>query len=81
VVLQVLAREEQGTYGWKEVSGNIRNILVSEKSRKTIDGYMTKLRERARITIDEKLIASMGVGGSLVEGEPGGSGGGGAHAH
>jgi parvulin-like peptidyl-prolyl isomerase len=80
VVLAILARQEQGRYSMREVSGNIRRVLYSEEFTAALHEYVTKLRERAEIEVDEKALESLTVRGSF---EPTGmgEGGTGAHAH
>jgi len=79
-VIKVLAREDQGTYELAEVSGNIRNMIFSEKFRVVLDGFMNKLRERSEIRINEAALASMRISGDMDE-APEAEGEGGAHAH
>lgn len=79
-VIKVLAREDQGTYSLTEVSGNMRNMVFSEKFRKVLDEYMTKLRERSEIEINEEALASLSISGAVEEQADGGEEGG-AHGH
>ena len=67
VVIKVTAREEQGHYEFREVSGNVRNAVVSKKSLELIDGLVKKLRSRASIEVDEEAIASLRVSGTRDE--------------
>jgi parvulin-like peptidyl-prolyl isomerase len=67
VVLKVMAREEQGTYAFEEVSGNLRQAVESEKFRKVLDEFITKLRSRSDIEINEEVLARLNVGGSVVD--------------
>ena len=65
VVLKVLARDEQGTYSFQEVSGNVRSAVLSEKFRKTLDEVVTKLRKRARVEVRRDVLASLKVSGTV----------------
>jgi parvulin-like peptidyl-prolyl isomerase len=80
VLLKILAKQEQGTYNMREVSGNIRRVLYSEKFTEVLHEYVSKLRERAEVEVDEEALASLRVTGSF-EPEAEGEGGMGAHAH
>ncbi len=74
VVLKVTARQERGTYAFEEVSGNVRNAVFSRKLKETIEAFMDKLRSRSEIEIDEELIATLRVTGTVPdEGAPGGN--------
>jgi len=79
-VLKVLVREEQGVYGLADVSGNIRNMVFSEKFRVVLDKFMTTLRSRSDIRINEEALASISISGAMDE-EPPAEEQGGAHAH
>ncbi len=77
VVLKVTAHQERDAYTFDEVSGNVRNAVFSRKMRAAIEGLMGTLRERSEIEIDNQLLASMRLGGTMTEtpeGEPGGHG-------
>jgi peptidyl-prolyl cis-trans isomerase C len=63
VVLKVLARDEQGLYSFKEVSGNVRNDVYGDKVRDTIERYMETLRGRSEIDINEELLKSLQITG------------------
>lgn len=80
VVFKILARQDQGTYSMLEVSGNIREVLYSEKFTAALHESMTKLRERAEIEIDEAALESLAISGSF-EADESKQGGAGAHAH
>jgi peptidyl-prolyl cis-trans isomerase C len=56
VVQMVLARQEQGHYTLKEVSGNVRNAVFAEKFRVVLDQYVTRLREASEIVIYEEML-------------------------
>ncbi len=79
-VLKVLAREEQGNYELAEVSGNIRNMVFSEKFRVVLDDYLTTLRSRSEIRLNEAALASLSISGAVDE-DPAAGEQGGAHAH
>jgi parvulin-like peptidyl-prolyl isomerase len=67
VVLKLLARKASGIYPFDEVSGNVRNALFSQKFRKTLDEFITKLRSRSEIEIDEERLARLNITGSIEE--------------
>lgn len=79
-VLKVLSREEQGKYELEEVSGNIRNMVFSEKFRVVLDDYLTTLRSRSEIRLNEAALASLSISGAVDE-DPAAGEQGGAHAH
>ena len=73
VVLKVTAWQEQGTYAFEEVSGNVRRAVVSRKLQEAIEAFMDKLRSRSEIAINEELLATLRVTGTGPdEGAPGG---------
>lgn len=79
-VLVVTGREEQGSYTFDEISGNIRQKVFKEKFRIVLDEFITKLRERAEIEINQDVLASLRISGSMeTAGEE--EGGHGAHGH
>jgi len=81
VVFKVTGREEQGTYTFQQVSGNVRQALFDRKANAAIDELVTTLRERSEIVVDEDVLAKLAVTGSVDEAEkaPGGMGAG--HGH
>jgi parvulin-like peptidyl-prolyl isomerase len=58
-VWQVLAVQEQGRYSFREVSGNVREAVFSEKFRRALDDFITKLRARSEIEIFEEGLAPL----------------------
>jgi parvulin-like peptidyl-prolyl isomerase len=79
-VLKVMAREEQGVYDLAEVSGNIRNMVFSEKFRVVLDEFITTLRSRSEIRINKEALASISISGA-VDDVPAAGEGGSPHAH
>lgn len=79
-VLKVLAWEDQGVYELAEVSGNIRNMVFSEKFRVVLDDFMTTLRSRSEIRLNEAALASLSISGAVAD-DPAAGEQGGAHAH
>ncbi len=71
VIVKVIAREEQGFYDFQAVSGNVRNAVFSGKFREALDDVMTKLRSRARIEVQEDVLAGMRVSGKADDDEDG----------
>ncbi len=67
VVLKVMARREQGIYTYDEVSGNVRNAVVSRKTRAAVERLMDTLRERSEIEIDRELLATLRLGATVSE--------------
>ncbi len=63
IVIKVLAREEQGLYSFREVSGNVRNAVYGEKVREAIEKYMETLRSRSEIEINEEVLKSLQITG------------------
>ncbi|RMF74427.1 MAG: hypothetical protein D6738_06410 [Acidobacteria bacterium] len=77
VVLIVTAREEQGHYGFREVSGNVRRAMFDEAFRRELHELITTLRKDATIEVREDELARLRIDGTLDE-EPAQ---GGAHGH
>ncbi len=67
VVLKVTARQEQGVYEFDEVSGNVRNAVVSSKMRAAVAQLMETLRSRSEIEIDRELLATLRLSGEMTE--------------
>jgi hypothetical protein len=67
VLLKVLAREEQGPYPFREVSGNVRQALVGQRFEENLDELVGKLRERSEIVVAEDLLARLGITGTAEE--------------
>lgn len=65
VVLKVTAWQEQGSYAFEEVSGNVRNAVYSRKLQETLEAFMEKLRSRSEIEIDQDLLATLRVTGTV----------------
>lgn len=76
MILQVDAREEQGTYAFEEVASHARSAAYSIKFSAVLDEFITKLRERSEIVVNEDVLASMRIGGRVLEEEEDAS-----HAH
>jgi peptidyl-prolyl cis-trans isomerase C len=66
-VAQVDAREEQGIYDFKEISGNVRKAVQDQKVEKAIDELVTKLRSRSKIEVREDVLASLRITASPAE--------------
>jgi parvulin-like peptidyl-prolyl isomerase len=81
VVFKVTGREEQGTYTFQEVSGNVRQALFDQKANAAIDELVTTLRERSEVVVDEAVLAKLAVTGSVEEAEKAPGGMGAAHGH
>jgi hypothetical protein len=64
-VLMVIGREEQGIYTFDEISGNIRQRVLSEKFAGVLDEFMKKLRERAEIVVNEDVLARLSISGNV----------------
>ena len=76
VVIKVIDREEQGPYPFESISGNVRQALQTQKEREAIDTLIKVLRSRSEITINDDLLASLRITGTVEEGahEAGGHG-------
>ncbi len=75
MVVQVLAREEQGPYPYDQVSGNVREAVFAEKLQQAMATFMDKLRGRAEVQINEEALAAL-----IMDGAPdGGTGPAGGH--
>jgi peptidyl-prolyl cis-trans isomerase C len=68
VISKVLSRKESGSYPYEKVSGKVRDILFSRKFQETLDAFITKLRSRSEIEIDEEHLARLSIAGSVEEG-------------
>jgi len=62
-VLRVEAKEDQGHYTLVEVSGNVREMVFSQKFRLKLNEVLTTLRDRAEIEIFEERLATMQISG------------------
>jgi peptidyl-prolyl cis-trans isomerase C len=60
-VVRVEAREEQGIYDFKEVSGNVRKAVQDEKLQQAVHGVIQKLRSRSKIEVDEEKLAALQI--------------------
>lgn len=69
-VTRVAAREEQGTFEFGEVSGNIRQILEKQESTQAIHRLVETARSRSEIVIHQDVIASLRISGAPAP-EPG----------
>jgi peptidyl-prolyl cis-trans isomerase C len=58
-VVRVEAREEQGIYDYKEISGNVRKAVEDEKLQQAIHAVIQKLRSRSKIEIYEDRVAAL----------------------
>ncbi len=63
VVLKVLAREEQGIYDYDEISGNIRDKVLEQKTREELDKLITTLRDRSEVEIDIDSLDQLRITG------------------
>ncbi|MCP4205286.1 MAG: hypothetical protein GY769_25530 [bacterium] len=72
VVTKVTGREDQGVYPFEEISGNIREKVFAEKFGQALDRFMSTLRNRSTIEIDDELLASLSVEGSVEDESHGG---------
>ncbi|MBD3866979.1 MAG: peptidyl-prolyl cis-trans isomerase [Acidobacteria bacterium] len=79
-VLMVTGREEQGLYTFDEISGNIRKKVLKDKFVVVLDEFMKKLRERAEITVNKDVLATLNISGTM-EAAAGEEGEHGAHGH
>ncbi len=66
-ILQVDAREEQGLYEFKEISGNVKKAVQDQKVEQAIDGLVTKLRSRSKIEVHEDVLASLRITAAPAE--------------
>jgi peptidyl-prolyl cis-trans isomerase C len=71
IVLKVTGREEQGIYDLGEISGNIREAVFTMKFRLALDRFITVLRERSEIEIDEEALADLSITATMNK-APGG---------
>jgi parvulin-like peptidyl-prolyl isomerase len=60
-VVRVEAREEQGIYDYREVSGNVRKAVEDEKLQQAIHGVIQKLRSRSKIEVYEDRVATLQI--------------------
>lgn len=79
VVYKVMAREEQGTYSYEEVSGNMRDAIFKQKFTARLDRFIKTARSRSEIEIREDVLASLRLSGTQEEAPEGGHGGHGGH--
>ncbi len=63
-VVRVEAREEQGIYDYKEISGNVRKAVEDEKLQQAIHAVIQKLRSRSKIEIYEDRVAALQISAS-----------------
>jgi parvulin-like peptidyl-prolyl isomerase len=63
-VVRVEAREEQGIYDYKEISGNLRKAVEDEKLQQAIHAVIQKLRSRSKIEIYEDRVAALQISAS-----------------
>lgn len=80
IVLKVVAREEQGIYSFKEVSGNVKAAIYSQKMRGVIGEFMEILRSRSEIEINEEMLESLSITGEETK-DPQLEGGSGGHGN
>jgi peptidyl-prolyl cis-trans isomerase C len=80
IVLKVTARQEQGIYDFKEISGNVREAVFQENLLAEMEAFMEKLRSRAEIEINEELLAQLDITGRQERAEEK-SGMGDGHGH
>ena len=69
VVYKVMAREEQGTFDYEEVSGNMRQAVFRQKFTAVLDRFIKTARERSEIEIREGVLAALRLSGTREEGE------------
>ncbi len=69
-VVRVEAREEQGLYGYKEVSGNVRQVVEQEKLQQAIHARVQKLRSRSKIEVHEDRLAALQFSATRTEATP-----------
>jgi len=81
VVYKATAREEQGTYSFQEVSGNVRQALFGQKATAAIDALVRTLRERSLIVVNDEVLGQLAISGTVDEEEKAPGGMTGAHAH
>ena len=60
-VVRVEAREEQGIYDFKEVSGNVRKAVEDEKVQQAVHAVIQKLRSRSKIEVYEDRVAALRI--------------------
>lgn len=67
IVLKMVAREEQGSFEFDQISGNVRQMLFAQKSRVALDRYIATLRERSEIVLHNDRIHALTISGSVEE--------------
>lgn len=67
MVIKVDVREEQGTYPFEDVSGNVRSILFRQRFAELLDEYLGKLRSRSEIVVHRGALESMSITGVARE--------------
>ena len=60
-VVRVEAREEQGIYDFKEISGNVRKAVEDDKLQQAIHAVIQKLRSRSKIEVYEDRVAALRI--------------------
>ena len=60
-VVRVEAREEQGIYAYKEISGNVRKAVEDDKLQQAIHAVIQKLRSRSKIEVYEDRVAALRI--------------------
>jgi parvulin-like peptidyl-prolyl isomerase len=79
-VIKVLAREEQGPYPYEQISGNIRQAALEQKTLAEIDRYIDVLRDRSEIEVFEDRLNDLQIAGTMDhESDEGGTASG--HGH
>ncbi len=76
VVYQVVAREEQGIFPYKEVSGNMREAVFRRKFTEVLDRFLKTARSRSEIEIREDVLAGLRLSGTQEAAEDSAHGGG-----
>jgi peptidyl-prolyl cis-trans isomerase C len=66
-IVQVDAREEQGIYDFKEISGNVHKAVKDQKVEQAIDELVRKLRSRSKIEVREDVLASLRITAAPAE--------------
>lgn len=69
LVVQVLGREEQGTFSFQEISGNLRQAVYDAEFQAALHEYIQKLRSRSEIVIHEDMLATLQITGTPSEGD------------
>jgi peptidyl-prolyl cis-trans isomerase C len=67
-VARVEAREEQGVYEYKEVSGNVRRAVEEEKLQQAVHAVVQKLRSRSKIEVHEDRLAALQISATPAAG-------------